>query len=145
MISNTPNTLSPELKAQIEEDAKVYTDKIQPETGSKNTVRLRDYQLRAYNKAAYIAGATDWAIWKVRYDEERKERVHLDKENDILKAKLQQEEEMMGKMAKAVRLIEQMSDPGDCYLAIYRMKSIASDLLTEYNNYKQTKDDTANG
>jgi hypothetical protein len=59
--------------------------------------------------AAYTKGATEWAQWKVKYDEERKERVHLDKENDILKVAYQQLKERSEKMEVALKDIAESS------------------------------------
>jgi hypothetical protein len=43
---------------------------------------------------------------------------------------------------KALNLIAQMSDPGDHWVAVCKMKSIAVDALTDYNTYKNGKDGT---
>lgn len=49
----------------------------------------------------------------------------------------QQSEQRAARYEKALRLIEQMSDPGDYYKAICDMKAIASDALI----LKQTTDE----
>lgn len=97
--------LKPELKAQIEKEAEEYKQMPHYKDGSALSVSPQ-----IYLKRGYVAGANPYAL------------------------KLQQAEEMMEKMAKALEKIAKINGE-DNYSGI-----LATETVTEYNNYKQTKD-----
>lgn len=53
--------------------------------------------------ASYGAGATEWAQWKVKHDEERQQRVHLEKENDVITANYNALKERCDKMEAVLK------------------------------------------
>lgn len=98
------NKLSPELQAQIEQEAEHYAN-VQHTEKAKHIDHPQSHRWDDA-KEDWEAGATTYAsLWQEA--EQRAERYE-----------------------KALKQIEQMSDPGDYWLAVCRMKSIASDALT---------------
>jgi DNA repair exonuclease SbcCD ATPase subunit len=87
----------------------------------------------------FISGAAAWAIWKVKYDELESANLNLQMEHMLLKQQHQQLKERCDKMEAALKQIEQMSDPGDYWTAVCRMKSIASDALS-WKEGKEVRD-----
>lgn len=66
-------------------------------------------------------------------------KLELDQHIEImqLQDELRREKEKSQKLAEALEMIEQMSDPGSYEKAVYAMKSIASDTLSSWNEGKE--------
>jgi hypothetical protein len=122
------NKLPDEIRKQIRNEAKAYMHLI-----VKGMVGDDDFQ-PSHLEYAHEEGAIAWAVWKVKYDEERKERVHLDKENDILKINYQQLKERCDKMLDVFKMIVNAPVPANDreYISWFiTAKNIAGGVISE--------------
>lgn len=104
--------LTPELQKQIEQKAKDYAN-----------LEICDW--------GKIQGNNQLDKWELAHE------TYIDAA-EVYAEKWQEEKERVDRYEKALKLIEQMSDPGDYYKAICDMKAIASEAL----NPKPTTNDT---
>lgn len=105
-MDKTNDKLPEEIQEQIKTEAEAHKKKPHYRGGAPLSVSPQ-----LYLKLGYEAGATAWAPWKVKHDEERKQRVHLDKENDLLKANYQELQAQSQRMASL--LMELLEAYGD--------------------------------
>lgn len=124
--------LKEQLQKQIEQEAEDYAS---VQIGDKAKF-ISHHDSRRWDDAKedWEAGAEHYAaLWQAAEVRINELHVELEKYSLLINSKIKElntAEEKADRYEKALKLIEQMSDPGDYWIAVTRMKSIASDALT---------------